>query len=68
MEQVQTIKYSKQKNKLKIGFIIATIVVLVGAISMIFPYLWMFFTSFKNNYQNMIYYKMEVFIWLRSRE
>ena len=52
MEQVQTIKYSKQKNKFRIGFIIATIVVLVGAFTMIFPYLWMLFTSFKSNHES----------------
>ena len=49
MEQVNTIKYSKHNGKVKVGFIIASIIVIVGAISMIFPYLWMVLTSFKTN-------------------
>ncbi len=36
-----------KKKKFRLGFYIATIVVIFGVISMIFPYLWMFLTSFK---------------------
>ena len=48
MEEKVTIKYSKSKYKYRIGFIIASLVVALGAITMIFPYLWMFLTSFKS--------------------
>lgn len=39
---------SSRHKKISIGFIIATIIVIIGALSMIFPYLWMFLTSFKS--------------------
>ena len=48
MEEKVTIKYSKSKYKYRIGFIIASLVVAFGAITMLFPYLWMFLTSFKS--------------------
>lgn len=49
MEQVQKIKFiSKNKKRISVGFIIATIVVLFGAFTMLFPYIWMFLTSFKS--------------------
>ena len=48
MEEKVTIKYSKSKCKYRIGFIIASLVVAFGAITMLFPYIWMFLTSFKN--------------------
>ena len=43
----ETIKYSSRKRKPSIGFYIATIFVIFGVVTMIFPYLWMFLTSFK---------------------
>lgn len=36
-----------RKRKFRLGFYIATAVVIFGVITMIFPYLWMFLTSFK---------------------
>ncbi len=50
MEQTKTtIKFiSKNKKRLSVGFIIATIIVLIGAFTMVFPYIWMFLTSFKS--------------------
>lgn len=48
MEEKITIQYSRPRSKYRIGFIIASIVVLLGAISMVFPYVWMFLTSFKS--------------------
>lgn len=48
MEEKITIKYSRPHSKYRIGFIIASIVVALGAITMIFPYLWMLLTSFKS--------------------
>jgi len=47
MEEKITIQYSKPRSKYRIGFIIASIIVIFGAITMVFPYLWMFLTSFK---------------------
>lgn len=41
--------YSKKHKKANVGFIIATLIVLLGAVSMVFPYLWMLMTSFKSN-------------------
>lgn len=41
------IKYSSRKRKPSIGFIIATVIVIFGVVTMVFPYLWMFLTSFK---------------------
>ncbi len=43
------VRYSKPRSKYKIGFILASIVVAFGAFTMIFPYIWMFLTSFKSN-------------------
>lgn len=43
------VAYSKKHKKANIGFIIATLIVLLGAVSMVFPYLWMLMTSFKSN-------------------
>ena len=51
MDDTTTIKYSSHKKKIRIGFIIASIVVAFGALTMIFPYLWMFLTSFKTNHE-----------------
>lgn len=51
MDNTTTIKYSSHKKKIRIGFIIASIVVAFGALTMIFPYLWMFLTSFKTNHE-----------------
>lgn len=51
MDNTTTIKYSSPKKKIRIGFIIASIVVAFGALTMIFPYLWMFLTSFKTNHE-----------------
>ena len=47
MEASINIRYSSKKRKFRLGFWIATLVVLVGVVTMIFPYLWMFLTSFK---------------------
>ena len=47
MENNIEIKYSSKAKKFKIGFWIATIIVIAGMITMVFPYLWMFLTSFK---------------------
>jgi len=50
MEQTMKIKFtSTHRKKISFGFIIATIIVLFGAFTMLFPYIWMFFTSFKSN-------------------
>lgn len=43
------VNYSRKHKKANIGFIIATLIVLLGAVSMVFPYLWMLMTSFKSN-------------------
>lgn len=51
MDNTTTIKYSSPKKKIRIGFIIASIIVAFGALTMIFPYLWMFLTSFKTNHE-----------------
>lgn len=47
MEECINIKYPTKKRRFRVGFYIATIVVIFGVITMIFPYLWMFLTSFK---------------------
>ena len=39
----------KQGKKFRIGFYVATLVVIFGALTMLFPYLWMALTSFKSN-------------------
>lgn len=49
MEKSIQINYSSSKKKFRLGFYIATLVVILGVFSMIFPYIWMFFTSFKTN-------------------
>lgn len=50
MEQRMKIQFtSAHRKKISIGFIIATVIVLFGAFTMLFPYIWMFFTSFKSN-------------------
>lgn len=41
------VKYSSRKRKPTIGFYIATAIVIFGVVTMVFPYLWMFLTSFK---------------------
>lgn len=41
------VKYSSRKRKPSIGFYIATAIVIFGVVTMVFPYLWMFLTSFK---------------------
>ena len=46
-EPSKKIQYSSKKKKIQVGFIIATIIVLIGALTMLFPYIYMFFTSFK---------------------
>ena len=43
----KNIKYSSRKRKHSIGFYIATAIVIFGVVTMVFPYLWMFLTSFK---------------------
>ena len=43
----KNIKYSSRKRKPTIGFYIATAIVIFGVVTMVFPYLWMFLTSFK---------------------
>lgn len=43
----KNIKYSSRKRKHSIGFYIATVIVIFGVVTMVFPYLWMFLTSFK---------------------
>ena len=48
MENVQRIQYSTNKKKFRLGFYIATIVVVLGSLTMLFPYIWMFLTSFKS--------------------
>ena len=42
----------KQGKKIRIGFYFATLVVIIGALSMIFPYIWMLLTSFKSSSAN----------------
>lgn len=39
----------KSRRKITVGFVIATIVVIVGAVTMLFPYFWMLSASFKTN-------------------
>ena len=39
----------KQGKKFRLGFIIATLIVILGALTMLFPYIWMLLTSFKSN-------------------
>lgn len=49
MEQKMKIKFTSGRHKkIRVGFIIATIIVLFGAFTMVFPYIWMFLTSFKS--------------------
>lgn len=43
------IAYKRHKRKYSVGFIVATVIVLLGAITMLFPYIWMVLTSFKSN-------------------
>ncbi len=43
------VTYTRKHKKINIGFIIATIIVLFGAVTMLFPYIWMVLTSFKSN-------------------
>ena len=47
MEVNNNIKRRPSKKKFRLGFYIATLIVIIGVASMIFPYLWMFLTSFK---------------------
>ena len=47
MENGVNIKYSSKKIKFRLGFYVATAVVILGVVTMVFPYLWMFLTSFK---------------------
>lgn len=49
MENTVQIKYPSSKKKFRLGFYLATLMVIIGVITMIFPYVWMFFTSFKTN-------------------
>ena len=41
--------YSSKRKSFRPGFFVATAIVLIGAATMVFPYLWMFLTSFKSN-------------------
>lgn len=40
---------SHRHRRISPGFIVATVIVALGAFTMLFPYLWMFLTSFKSN-------------------
>lgn len=42
------IKYARNRKRVTPGFIIATVIVCIGAFSMVFPYIWMLLTSFKS--------------------
>ena len=42
------VNYGRKKKKLSILFIVATIIVILGAATMLFPYVWMLLTSFKS--------------------
>lgn len=46
-KEIQVRRPSRKKKKFRLGFYIATMFVAIGVVSMIFPYLWMFLTSFK---------------------
>ena len=40
---------SHRRRRLSTGFIVASAIVAIGAFTMLFPYIWMFLTSFKSN-------------------
>ena len=44
----EEIAYSSKKKKFRLGFWIATLIVAIGGITMMIPYIWMFLTSFKS--------------------